>query len=245
MNPLAESQFEDAEEGSPVNEWIGGMLGQGASIPQHEQPDAQSPSDNVSVISTDTSDGKVSKPVAVDNHSKTTPVTLGNSSVSDNSTVEDDDISNADSGANPLFPFNFPIGVNGNDVLCGRGKGANNFIGNRRFRDIVMKFRETYTASSRRADKRNICLQIIEEVKSLGGRFLVKNEGRDRNTSEWTILTGDKILVKVSQALREGVAKWNKATQKFNEAKAKQVAALSTTPAMSLLAEISSIRPAV
>jgi hypothetical protein len=68
-------------------------------------------------------------------------------------------MSNADIGANYLrFPFNFPIGVNGNDVLCGRGKGANDFIGNRRFRDIVMKFRETYSASSRRSDKRNVCL---------------------------------------------------------------------------------------
>lgn len=243
MDPLADSQFEDAEEGNPVNEWIGGVLAQGAKMPQHEQPDAQSPCDNVSVISTDTSELKVRK--SDTNSSKTTPVTLGNSSVSDDSIGDDDDMSNADSGANPAFPFNFPIGVNGNDVLCGRGKGANNFIGNRRFRDIVMKFRETYSASSRRSDKRNICLQIIHEVKTRGGRFLVKNEGKNRNTSEWTILTGDKILIKVSQALREGAAKWNKATQKFNEAKAKEVAALSTTPAMSLLAEISSIRPAV
>jgi hypothetical protein len=65
MDPLADSQFEDAEEGNPVNEWIGGMLAQGAIMPQHEQPDAQRPCDNV-YLSTDTSDVKVRKPDAVE-----------------------------------------------------------------------------------------------------------------------------------------------------------------------------------
>ena len=37
--------------------------------------------------------------------------------------------------------------LNENDVLCGRGKGPNNLIGNRRFRAIISDYRAEYLAS--------------------------------------------------------------------------------------------------
>lgn len=171
---------------------------------------------------------------------RTISVKVGNSSVSDDSSVESDEMTNA------LGPsFSVPPGVTEDDVLCGRGKGANNFIGNRRFRAIVMRYRDIYSKCTRRSDKRVICHRIVDAVHSRGGKFLTKDT---KNVIEnplmegWTVLDEEKVIVKVSQALREGVAKWNKATQRHEEAKAKQIALLSTTPAMSLLAEISSSR---
>merc|ERR1712176_995232 len=87
-----------------------------------------------------------------------------------------------------------------------------------RFRDIVMRYRALYSNCARRSEKRG-----------------------------WTTLDQEKILVKVSQALREGVAKWNKVSQKYEEAKAQQAqeAAIRTTnPGVAFLAEISSIHSA-
>jgi hypothetical protein len=251
MDPIVDNQFEDAEEGNPVNQWVGGAIAHEENQPQHEVVQLRSPHDSprdaVSIVSSDAfpPEQQLSNAQLVFSDAQSMSVTVGNSSVSDDSSVENDDMSDADPTAGAGFPFNIPAGVTRDDVLCGRGKGANNFIGNRRFRELVMKFRDTYSSSPRRADKRNICREIIDTVHSRGGRFLVKNDRTDpTNSTEWMVLAVDKILVKVSQALREGVAKWNKATQKFNEAKAKEIAALSTTPAMSLLAEISSIRAA-
>ena len=252
MDPVVENQFEDAEEFDPVQLIRNGEAkAKEELVAQNEPPPNpntdQKHRDCVSVISTDTfapEDKSRNSAHEAMKREKTPLVSLGNSSVSDDSTDGEDEMS--DQGSGPSIPFIIPDGVTRDDVLCGRGKGANNFIGNRQFRDLVMHYREDYARSPRRVDKRNICLVIIATVHSRGGRFLVKTSGRGTGScAEWTVLPIDKILVKVSQALREGVGKWNKATQKFNETKARQVASRSTTPAMSLLAEISSIRTAV
>jgi hypothetical protein len=258
MNPV-DNQFEDAEEVADESNWPGGMIAQPPAMDMHHQQlvapaqaRQQSPNDGhrdaVSVISSDTFQPDV--------HFSNLPVqamsvTVGKSSVSDDSSVENDDMSgprshlrayatttNGMGAVQMAMPFAMPSGVSEEDVLCGRGKGANNFIGNRRFRELVMNFRETYANSPRRADKRSICRKIIDTVHGRQGRFLSKNE----IDGQWVELDRPKILIKVSQALREGVAKWNKATQKHKESKAKIVASLSHNPAMALLAEISSIR---
>lgn len=268
MNPsYVDNQFEDADEGTFDSEWLGGVAPPRDEHLQHhqlvvpapaqQQSPNESPRDAVSVISSDTfHEVQVSGMMNVPFN--TAHVTVCKSPVSDDSSVENDDMSahqqqipyhmpsmpnmpnsshvGLNAGIN--MPFAMPAGVTVEDVLCGRGKGANNFIGNRRFRELVMNFRETYANSPRRADKRSICRQIIETIHVRGGRFLAKNE----LTETWIELDKSKILIKVSQALREGVAKWNKATQKHHEAKAKKVASLSPNPAMALLAEISSIR---
>lgn len=184
--------------------------------------------DAMSVVSSDSNDEK--QPITTSLSHKTIDVKLGNSSVSDDSSVENDDT--------PSIPSD----VTENDVLCGRGKGANNFVGNRRFRDIVMRYRALYSNCARRSDKRAICNRIVEAVHARGGRFLTRNSKK----GGWTTLEQEKILVKVSQALREGVAKWNKVSQKYEEAKAQQAqqAARTTNPGVAFLAEISSIHSA-
>lgn len=150
------------------------------------------------------------------------------------SLADNDDMTTMSIDKANVFPI--PPGVTPYDVLCGRGKSANNFIGNRRFRDTVMKYRDDYSKSTR-ADKRVICKQIVNDVHSRGGRFLT------RSGEGWANLDDQKIFLKVSQALRENAAtRWNKATQKYKAAHAKKVALQSSAPAMAFLAEMSSLR---
>eukprot|EP00542_Grammatophora_oceanica_P017584 CAMPEP_0194033900 /NCGR_PEP_ID=MMETSP0009_2-20130614/6389_1 /TAXON_ID=210454 /ORGANISM="Grammatophora oceanica, Strain CCMP 410" /LENGTH=249 /DNA_ID=CAMNT_0038674631 /DNA_START=72 /DNA_END=821 /DNA_ORIENTATION=- len=97
-----------------------------------------------------------------------------------------------------------PNDVGENDVLCGRGKGSNNFSGNKRFQELVRQHRPIYVAAKKRRNKRAVCEQIIGLVLSRGGRFLGKvQDGNSPLQYKWEPLSYDKILVKVSQALRE------------------------------------------
>mmetsp|Transcript_29939 Transcript_29939/g.45373 ORF Transcript_29939/g.45373 Transcript_29939/m.45373 type:complete len:349 (-) Transcript_29939:92-1138(-) len=138
--------------------------------------------------------------------------------------------------------FSVPPGITQDDVLCGRGKGANNFIGNRRFRDVVVTYRDVYSKCTRRSEKRKICHKIVEVIRLRGGKFLTKDskQGSGMNTSMggWIALDDEKIIVKVSQALREGVAKWNKATQRYKEVKAMKAALIPNVPSDELHGEV-------
>lgn len=97
--------------------------------------------------------------------------------------------------------------LNENDVLCGRGKGPNNHLGNRRFRELVNGHRATYLASSNRREKGRICESIIEKVQNANppGRFLIKS--LQKGKAGWKIIEYRKAMLKTGQALREGVTK--------------------------------------
>lgn len=89
--------------------------------------------------------------------------------------------------------------TNENDVLCGRGKGSNDYIGNCRFRALVGKNREGY-ASAKRSEKPLIALKIVHTIGNQGGRFLKY----DKSAQCWHTVPQDKAVEKTSQALREG-----------------------------------------
>eukprot|EP00548_Thalassiothrix_antarctica_P005580 CAMPEP_0194132832 /NCGR_PEP_ID=MMETSP0152-20130528/3208_1 /TAXON_ID=1049557 /ORGANISM="Thalassiothrix antarctica, Strain L6-D1" /LENGTH=261 /DNA_ID=CAMNT_0038828009 /DNA_START=83 /DNA_END=868 /DNA_ORIENTATION=- len=251
-NIIVANQFDDADESSPKNQWaelvhsyqhiplsiLSANPVQLANICQSSYT-GYPMRDAISVVSSDSNDDIPSTITSLS--PEWVNVKLANSPVSDDSSVEND---NTGSAYGPTFLI--PPGVTENDVLCGRGKGANNFVGNRRFRDIVMRYRYLYSNCSRRSDKRAICNHIVEAVHAHGGRFLTrvtrKNVDNASPIGSWTTLGQEKILVKVSQALREGVAKWNKVTQKYEADKARNVEATRTrNPGVAFLAEISSI----
>jgi hypothetical protein len=256
MHPnFVSSQFEDADEGTPESQWLGGVVSKREVFPQHVMVKSRSVvhmptqlfhgplayKDTPTVISAENLHEEfIQRAPALCPQAKPVSVTVGKSSVSDDSSVDSGNSSHH-------LHFAIPPGVQPNDVLCGRGKGANNFVGNRRFREHVMAFREIYATTPRRAEKRAICKQIIDSIYARGGRFLIRNESApcDDHMGGWTELEEDKVLVKVSQALREGVAKWNKVTQKYQENQAKLAALASPNPAMALLAEISCICPSL
>eukprot|EP00592_Proboscia_alata_P006110 CAMPEP_0194353872 /NCGR_PEP_ID=MMETSP0174-20130528/2081_1 /TAXON_ID=216777 /ORGANISM="Proboscia alata, Strain PI-D3" /LENGTH=718 /DNA_ID=CAMNT_0039122569 /DNA_START=236 /DNA_END=2392 /DNA_ORIENTATION=+ len=87
------------------------------------------------------------------------------------------------------------------DVLCGRGGGTNNHVGNERFRDFVNNNKRKYLNSSKR-EKPLVSRQIVLSIRSLKppGRFLQKDE----RTGFWSDIGDQKAREKTSQALREG-----------------------------------------
>lgn len=89
--------------------------------------------------------------------------------------------------------------INDKDVLSGRGGGTNNHPGNKQFRSLVDQYRSEYVLSKKWA-KREIARNIVDSIRSDGGRFL-KKEG-----SIWHDIGDQKAREKTSQALREGLA---------------------------------------
>jgi hypothetical protein len=89
---------------------------------------------------------------------------------------------------------------NDNDVLCGRGSGPNDHIGNIAFRRLVSTRRKEYLDTTTRSQKAKIAKEIVAVVTNLlpTGRFLEKVTG-----TSWKIVPEGKALEKVKQALRQ------------------------------------------
>lgn len=88
-----------------------------------------------------------------------------------------------------------------NDVLCGRGGGTNNHVGNENFRVLVTRKKRDYLNSSKR-EKPLVSKSIVDEIRGMHppGRFLQKND----STNLWFDIGDQKAREKTSQALREG-----------------------------------------
>lgn len=85
------------------------------------------------------------------------------------------------------------------DVLCGRGGSINSHPGNERFRTLVEKRKRVYLTARFKREKRLIAGSIVNEIRSLNGRFLL----RDSKTGLWQDIGDEKARDKTSQALRE------------------------------------------
>jgi len=105
----------------------------------------------------------------------------------------------------PIDPSTWPrINVatpHANDVLCGRGGGTNNHLGNEHFRDLVSSKKLEYINSSKR-EKPLVSRSIVDAVRRQNppGRFLQ----RDDVTGLWSDIGDQRAREKTSQALREG-----------------------------------------
>ena len=84
------------------------------------------------------------------------------------------------------------------DVLCGRGGGSNNHLGNHIYRRIVNENKETYQTCKTPSMKQCIVLSIIVAIQRNGGRFI--EQGKD---GIWQEISSKKAIIKTSQALRE------------------------------------------
>jgi hypothetical protein len=87
-----------------------------------------------------------------------------------------------------------------NDVLCGRGGGTNNHIGNRRFRMLVNEHKPRYFAAGK-LDKPKVAreVMIMWRKQDPPGRFLIK----DSSSKLWSDVGDQKAREKASQCLRE------------------------------------------
>ena len=100
------------------------------------------------------------------------------------------------------------------DVLFGRGGLANCHKGNKRFRELVAKYRPEY-AQVIKVKKPDVARLVVAEVKNSTppGRFLKREE----NSGRWYVVSDRNATEKTSQALREKNIKEKKATGRFIE----------------------------
>jgi hypothetical protein len=89
------------------------------------------------------------------------------------------------------------------DVLCGRGGGTNNYLGNSNWRTLVASNKELYVTLPRKK-KMLLSKSIVNAVRSQNppGRFLQKHSGTDM----YYDIGDQKAQEKTSQALREATA---------------------------------------
>jgi hypothetical protein len=85
-----------------------------------------------------------------------------------------------------------------NDVLLGRGGKSNNHPGNRRYRQARDEIQPRYL-KARKNMKKGICRELVNQVHSWSGRFLVEHEPK---SGHWYLAT-DRAMAKSSQVLRE------------------------------------------
>ena len=93
-----------------------------------------------------------------------------------------------------------------NDVIFGRGSGANNHKGNIRFRLLVDKQSQEYKVAIQRQTKSEIARKILKQVKDWNGRFLMKSD----NT--WVLADEKIVITKVKATLRKKCSNHGNAT---------------------------------
>lgn len=87
-----------------------------------------------------------------------------------------------------------------NDVVSGRGSGANRHVGNAKFRELVRDNKALYMKLTKH-EKMSVARTILATISSRApsGRFLQKNP----ETFQWFEIGPSRALEKISQALRE------------------------------------------
>jgi len=94
-----------------------------------------------------------------------------------------------------------------NDVMCGRGGGTNNHVGNIRFRQLVNEHKLRYLAAPK-VDKPKVARDVVQiwRAQSPPGRFLTKSSAETASKSKevlWHDVGDQKAREKASQCLRE------------------------------------------
>jgi hypothetical protein len=85
-------------------------------------------------------------------------------------------------------------------VVCGRGKGSFNHVGNRRFRILASMFTERYTQADSKVAKSAIVSDIIDVIRRAGGNFCKNKRGA------WFEVGDHQAREKVSALMRDLVA---------------------------------------
>ena len=94
-----------------------------------------------------------------------------------------------------------------NDVMCGRGGGTNNHVGNIRFRQLVNGHKLRYLAATKN-EKPMVSREVVMIWRNLNppGRFLKQQHSEDGKSGLWDDVGDKKAREKASQCLRERTA---------------------------------------
>ena len=106
------------------------------------------------------------------------------------------------------------------DVLVGRGKPYQEFVGNMRLATLVGTYTERFKALTDRLEKTLLSLEIVKDVQMQGTRFLKRTE------AGWEVVDDTVAREKVVQALRVR-AKKQRDEENMGEAPAKRVRGLN------------------
>lgn len=91
-----------------------------------------------------------------------------------------------------------PVSVPGElDILLGRGRGAQNHVGNIHYRQVVETFRKRYEDMPQKGAKTQLIREVVAVIYDNGGRFL-KQDGQDR----WIPVNPEIARDKVSHSFR-------------------------------------------
>jgi hypothetical protein len=85
------------------------------------------------------------------------------------------------------------------DVFCSRDKASHSHPGNKRFRQLIVRYREQYQNLNQREEKTQLTNDIVNAIKNNGGRFLKQHESI---ADCWYEVNYTVAHEKVSHALR-------------------------------------------
>ncbi|CAJ1951916.1 unnamed protein product [Cylindrotheca closterium] len=87
------------------------------------------------------------------------------------------------------------------DILMGRGGKSNHHPGNKRYREEILNFKNTYSQLTCKEEKTGLSRHVVDYVHKYNGRFLALD--KTIKPSRWYEITDAVARRKVSQALRE------------------------------------------
>lgn len=110
------------------------------------------------------------------------------------------EVSDCSSGRRKI---NAPSHADDRTVVCGRGKGAYNRPGNKRFRSLIRSYLPSYLNAPNKLQKGAVIQRIAYDAEAQGLQFVRKtNDLRD----EWCELDAKERRDKIGHAIREAVA---------------------------------------
>lgn len=104
------------------------------------------------------------------------------------------------------------------DICCGRGKGKWNSPGNRRFKELVLKYLKDYESAPSKAEKSKVVEAVVKVVKDMGGRFV----RHDDSAGQWYEIRPEERRAKVAHCIRDHLATTKKNSNRSSSSDAGQ-----------------------
>lgn len=126
------------------------------------------------------------------------------------------------------------------DIICGRGKGCTNWVGNRRFRVTIQMNKQRYRDAPTKVEKSKVVDEIVKTIESNS-----PNAGfikQDPFTERWYKISRQQARNKVAHAMRDAVGSKDKETKRCNRRRSAQrkAKAASTATATALPMDVQS-----
>jgi hypothetical protein len=124
------------------------------------------------------------------------------------------------------------------DVICGRGKGCSNWVGNRRFRVMIAMYKERYLQAPTRIAKSAVLENIFQTVQASSPptRFVRKDQA---STGRWYEIRDDEARNKVGHAMRDAIGADEKKTYRHKNRKSKAKEAINAYTSLRRISALS------